>query len=127
MKYKIGQELYRYYADDETGKVEMDTYVVRTIRGGVVYAINKNEFTWGKLSKKNGDFGWLDPIDKLFRKKTKQGEPFFKLFTTKRQALMDEMAFVKENKRDRFDDEIRTKIMSTMKGQLTKIKNSRSK
>ena len=122
MNYKIGQELYLGYADDETGKVEIDTFKVRTIRGGFVYATRVESWTWGKKSSKAGDYGWLDPIDPLHRYKTRIGEKFYTLQTTRRQAYMDIKKEVTENEYKDFSPEIQKKILSTIKRQLTKLK-----
>ncbi len=122
MNYKKGQELYSGYADDETGKVEIDTFKVRTIRGGWVYAIRVVSYTWGKKSGKAGDYGWLDPISKWNRYKTRIGGKFPTLYTTKRQAYMDIKKEVTENEYKEFSPEIQKKILSTVKRQITRIK-----
>lgn len=57
-----GETYYAANYDIETGKVSIEKYICRTIRKDVAYLIEVNEFTWGKRSKKHGDFGWRDPI-----------------------------------------------------------------
>lgn len=60
---KAGTEYFHAWFDDEAGKVVIDTETLRTIRGGYGYLIEKVPgVTWGKLSKKHGDFGWLKSI-----------------------------------------------------------------
>ena len=87
MKYKIGQKLYCIDFDTDSGKCSTSVYIVRTIRGGFIYAIFKlKDVTWGKKSKKNGDFGWLDPIESIWREKTILGNKFNSIHTTKKQA-----------------------------------------
>lgn len=89
MNYRIGQKLFRVSADEETGKCEMEICVVRTIRGGNVYAIlYLPGITWIKLSKKSGDYGWAKDVG-WARHSTPIGTAFRGLFTTKRQAWMD--------------------------------------
>lgn len=121
MKYKIGKILYRASADDEN-KCELDTFMVRTIRGEFVYAVNKIPgITWGKLSKKNGDFGWLNPVDALFRCKTEIGTDFLTLHTTKRKAWSELL----KNKKKYFSDEGKKIINNTCKRMLGRIKNEK--
>lgn len=53
---------------DEDGKAYVDEWILRTIRKPYGYLVLKVKLvTWGKRSTKNGDFGWLDPIEPLFR------------------------------------------------------------
>lgn len=96
-KYKVGQELYWVFFDDEDGKCELVIYKVRTIRGGVVYAV---EFikgtTWVKKSRKHFDWGWADNIPGRCRSRCGQGDKFTLLHTTKRQAYHEEMMSVRK-------------------------------
>lgn len=64
---KVGDIYFSAWADE--GKVEIEEYVLRTIRGGHGFLIQRNAETWGKRSTKNGDYGWLDPISPLWRTK----------------------------------------------------------
>lgn len=59
---KTGDLYFEASVDDETSKVEIDEWVLRTIRGKHGYLIMKKSWTWGKRSRTNGDWGWLDPI-----------------------------------------------------------------
>lgn len=60
---KVGDQFLEAFVDEDTGKVEWHTWVVRSIRKGRVYATVKMPgVTWGKVSKKHGDYGWLDPV-----------------------------------------------------------------
>ncbi len=66
---KVGDTYFRALVDE--GKVIIDEYVLRTMRGGYGYLIDKSPITWGKRSKKHGDFGWLDPIPTWLRTRFK--------------------------------------------------------
>ena len=121
MQYKKGQVLYSYYADGEDGTLTPFVYVVRTIRGGNVYAILKASYTWGKLSAKSGHYGWLDPLPPLTRDRTRQGNKFYGLFTTKRQALLDVKKHISKNKKW-YDEKHVKKWLTNIKRQLTQIK-----
>ncbi len=82
MAYKVGMSLYNIYVEDD-GKCVLIIHIVRTIRGGFVHAIQKiNGITWIKKSKKNGDYGWDNSIDYVWRNKAK----FYDLHTTKLAA-----------------------------------------
>jgi len=121
MKYKINQLFYSPDYDEETGKCELDTYKVRTIRGGFVYAIAVyNGVTWGKRSKKHGDIGWLNPINPLFRRRTSINSTFFRLHTTRRKAWS---SLLQEAKKDKYivSEEIRKKIIKTIKSNITRL------
>lgn len=93
---KVGDEYHRLCIDEEEGDYEWDLFVVRTVRGGKATAIQKNFCTWGKRSKKHGDFGWLDSIDQMWRhswyfdvtgdKEWRKNDPW-NLHRTKLQAL----------------------------------------
>ena len=88
-KYRKGQILYQIGCEED-GKPSMETWVIRTIRGGKITAIWKLSCTWGKRSKKHGDYGWLDRIPSWCRKTWREDQPmpgWFQLFTTKRQAI----------------------------------------
>lgn len=86
MNYKTGKHLYNVYVDDD-GKVFLSEHIVRTIRGGYVHAVQKeNGMTWVKQSKKNGDFGWANSIPDYCRDKVEIGGKFKYLHTTKLAA-----------------------------------------
>ena len=122
MKYKIKQILYRATSNDSTGKCEMDLYVVRTIRGGYVYAVAKiSGITWGKLSSKNGDFGFLNSIDPIFRYRILVGNKFMSLHTTKMQAWK---SLLSESLKWRYFDSysVKKKVITTCKRMINKLK-----
>ena len=124
MKYKINQILYRSSWDEDTGKCELDEYMIRTIRGGFVYAIAKiNRITWGKRSSKIGDIGWLNPIDSVFKYRIEKGRQFTFIHTTKRKAWLH---LLKESETYHYSDseEIKKKIAATCKRMITRIKNN---
>lgn len=88
MKYREGETLVRCIIDDETGRPSYDTYRVSTIRGGKVYAIHINEFTWIKLKwGKDQSRGWAKTIDPVYRESCREGERFACLHRTKGAAL----------------------------------------
>lgn len=64
---KPGDTLYAILHEDD-GTPTVERWIVRTVRGGKATAIWKLTHTWGKRSKKHGDFGWLDPIPAWCRK-----------------------------------------------------------
>lgn len=87
MNYKISQVLYYVHADEDTGKVSIDEWIVRTIRGGRVYAIVKTPWTWVKLSNKHFDWGWAKDIPNYCRDSCREGEKMAQLHTTELAAL----------------------------------------
>lgn len=81
---KKGAIFHSLYVDNDTLQHSWSTYVVRTIRGGKITAIEKNSCTWGKRSKKQGDYGWLENIDDMFRETWKVGDELPHAFSTTR-------------------------------------------
>lgn len=126
---KIGDEYFHLFIDESTGEHEWWIYRVRSVQNRVtksmfpdlipdhvtryVYAIQINEFTWGKRSKKHGDFGWLDPISSVWRDKWKVGTKPHGLFLTKKQALKAEMA--EYDARNYDSPEIADKVLKKLK------------
>lgn len=105
---KVGQTLYMIGAETD-GTPTVETWIIRTIRGGKITAIWKLSHTWGKRSKKHGDFGWRDPIPAWCRKTWRiidmerwpRSGPFdYSLFTTKAAAIRDA---IKTHRADDFD------------------------
>jgi hypothetical protein len=91
-KYHIGMILYTVLADDETGTARMEEWMVRTIRGGKVYAIWKNEFTYVKRSKVHGDWGWAKSIPQIYRRKWSKLQMPQCLHFTKQEAWNNALA-----------------------------------
>lgn len=123
--YKLDQELYTVFVGDD-GKCELATYIVRTIRGGYVYAIWKISSTWGnkaaigKKFSKILNYGWLDPIPSWCRERCKAGDKFSCLHTTKRAAWSDP-----KNLRyldDPEDAPIKKRVETAIKSALTRLK-----
>lgn len=128
MAEKIGQVFWSANFYPDTGKFEWDEYVLRTIRGGKAFATQKNDATWGKRSKKHGDFGWLDPINPMWRRSwsLKTGMPtWMDLHTTKLAALR---AARKGYEPGDFDtDELYQKAMKTLDSMITKHKGKKKR
>jgi hypothetical protein len=116
----LNQDLYTLTIEDN-GTCHIETYRIKTIRGGKVYACLVDSFTWGKKSTKHGDFGWLEPIDPLFRKSCNVGDKFYNLHTTKRAAWADRKNLDWIDDSDPEESKIREKIKRTIKGMLSKI------
>lgn len=89
-RYKIGQDLYTIFCDDD-GKVEIWTYRIRSIRKGKVAATLVADFTWGKRSSKAGDYGWLPNTPAWTRRTFSENRPVTDLWTTKLQAIRAEL------------------------------------
>lgn len=96
MTFKIGQELYRAWADDE-GKCQCDVWVVRTIKAGKITAIERNEWTWVRNPDKfGGPRVWAKSIGKHERRSWMDYQPC-PLNVTKelawKQCLEDELRY----------------------------------
>jgi hypothetical protein len=116
--WKIGRDLYSLVIDAESGKCEIWTYRIRTMRRGRVYAILLASFTWGKVSTKSGDYGWLPNIPAWARRAWSADANPRDLFTTKLAALRSE---IKTLDVDYFESqEAYDKAMRTLKGMETK-------
>lgn len=111
----IGAVLYSASAYETESGIEtgIDQWVVRTIRARrnsktrygfsihlkgyeepkMVNLVQKNACTWGKVSKKSGDYGWQKNISASFRKQFPVGHTLpFGIYTTKRAALIYRIA-----------------------------------
>jgi hypothetical protein len=131
MIYKLGQIFYQILADESDGTVEVWEWHVVTIRGRYVYAVTKLKgITWGKVSKKHGDFGWLRPFPAWCRKAwhKEQTETYFRitpesrgLYFSKVKALRKELS---DQTLENFDSpELYEKAIRTLKSMLTREKN----
>ncbi|RUU99460.1 hypothetical protein EOB36_20500 [Mesorhizobium sp. M6A.T.Cr.TU.017.01.1.1] len=88
LKHVVGEFYFRVDYDEETGKVEIDEYGLRSIIKGRAYFTAKAAFTWGKRSTKHGDFGWLPNIPAWARSAERIGSDYIKRYAkTKAQAL----------------------------------------
>lgn len=65
--YRPGEEFFEVWTNAEEGSVALQTWVVSTVRGGMVFAIRKTDYTWVKQSKTSGDYGWATNIDAFNR------------------------------------------------------------
>lgn len=72
---KLGDEYFEAYVDPHAGTVEVDLWVVTALRGGIVYACRKNKFTWVKVSKTSGDYGWSRTLGAYDRRSFPEGSP----------------------------------------------------
>lgn len=87
MAVKVGDKFISLFVDKD-GSFSWEDHIVRTIRGGWIYAIHKNICTWGKLSKRQGDFGWLPTFHPMFRTRWRVGsERPEELAATRLQAV----------------------------------------
>lgn len=124
-KWKVGQSLFMIFCDETTGKVEIAEWIVRTIRGGKVSAIWKFESTWGKRSKKNGDFGWLPNIPAWARETWRVDSEPNNLKTTKLSAIRKEMRSI--DRRWFESDEAFEKAKKNLKSLETRNKTKKIK
>lgn len=125
MKYKVGQVLYEAVGDADTGEVTTDEWKVSAVRDGVVHCIMVCALTWGKRSKKHGDFGWLPNIPKWLKHSFPEKKGSRRAFTTKRQAYVDELAFVKKGWLS--DDEaINAKLTKTLNTLIARCKKKKA-
>lgn len=169
---KEGAVLYRYDAiayDDDTYEVECQEWIVRsikrkrgskTVRGGrksfladfassdvkyVNITQKKKGVTWGKLSKKHFDFGFLKSIPQQYKQQFAVGSDLPKgFYTTKLAALKYELKnneiSLKESQRylkietdpeyiAEHEEEIRdyTKCVKLLKSRLTRLNNEKKK
>lgn len=87
---RVGQTLYQILHEDD-GKPTVEEWIVRTVRGDKATAIWKLAgITWGKRSKKHGDFGWLDPLPAWTRQTWRiEGTGPLGLRTTKKAAVAE--------------------------------------
>lgn len=97
---KIGTVLYELSVNEPDGSLEWAEWIVRTIRGRWCYATVKVPgLTWGKRSKRHGDFGWLDPTPPFCRRKwlaVNPLRPLGGLSTTRRAAVVEAIATQKK-------------------------------
>ena len=88
MKYRISEILYSCEIDDETGRASYCEWGIRSICGGKVHAILRDEFTRVKLRRgKDQMRGWAKYIPACCRETRAIGVAFNFLFRTKEQAL----------------------------------------
>lgn len=116
---KIGDVRYSGYIDDETGKIDVDEYVLRSIqnrrlfnkyhsnnaRVKYAYWIQKSDgVTWVKRSTKTGDYGWADKFPEFYRCRqlVENGAPYS---ASKRGAIRELLAETRQSLRDGEDDQ----------------------
>jgi hypothetical protein len=111
---KPGDILYQVLHEDD-GKPTMEEWHIRTIRGGKITAIWKLPHTWGKRSKKHGDFGWLDPIPAWCRQTWRVGSKPIGLSTTRRQAIRTALQYAEKYPQDHDTPEQRDRFIAGLK------------
>ena len=127
---KSGDVFLEVSACDGDGKIEWDEWVVRSIRKGRIFVTMKTSFTWGKKSKKHGDFGWLDPIEALWRRSWRVGEePYGQLATTRMGAIKKAIEHQKKWGDDSDYDEpgMNAKIIKRLETMLAKERGKRAR
>lgn len=102
---KVGDKFYECWLNlevSEKSTIEYYEWIIVTINKNGIYLRRKNYFTWGKLSKKNGDYGWLPNQDPYYRKHLKKEEDYKTegLHKTKKAAYSSVMPELKKIKRD---------------------------
>jgi hypothetical protein len=117
---KVGDTCWSVHVSDE-GKVEFWEYFLRTIRRRphgtrkIGYWFPKLPgVTWGKLSTKHGDYGWLDKNgigDFRVAKPIEDGRPFG---TTKAGTLRSEIADLRAVLKGETDPEIIAEETATL-------------
>lgn len=126
---EVGDVYWAIGADDDTGKIEWEEYIVRTIRKDKIYATQKNQWTWGKRSKKNGDFGWLDPVHSAWRAMWRVGDKKLPrhLATTRLQALRLALKCQQDwgDPSDYVDPTMHDRILKTFGSMITRERNKK--
>lgn len=116
---KQGETYFRVSTDEETAEVDLDEYVLRTIRGKFGYLVLKASFTWGKRSKKHGDFGWLDPVPGWCRERFRISNGIPSGFSSTKRGAFEE-AIKKEHqfKDEGFVVELSDKILKNLEARM---------
>ena len=115
--------------DDEDFELSTSEYIVRTIRGGRVYATDKIKgVTWVKKSKKHFDWGWSSNVPPWLRRSTDQGVPFYSLYTTKLQGLKVELKrFTSPKYPGMYTDAELIIMIRKIKSAITRARNAKKK
>lgn len=95
----------------------------------MVNAIDVNCVTWGKVSKKHGDFGWQKNIPHYYRRQWVQGrddyERYHNMYSTPLAAWLSAL---KKSKKMEFETpEAKSKALSSIKSQITRQRNRKKK
>lgn len=95
-----GASYWYAWFDEEAAKVSVDRCVCRTVRKDRAYLTEVIDgVTWGKRSKKTGDYGWLDPIPTWARSMVVQGSESARRYaTTKAAAIRAAIATERKNR-----------------------------
>lgn len=71
--------LYKCRVDEYEGRIELEEWHVTNVdKRGIFLTEKVDKITWGKRSRSHGDYGWLSPIDKLYRDKLNPDEDYKK-------------------------------------------------
>lgn len=113
---KLGDEYYEAYVDPHAGTVQVDLWVITALRSGIAHACRKNQYTWVKVSKTNGDYGWSRDMGKYDRQSFPESSPPADWARTKAAAYTKALPEV--------DAAIKrlTKLRAQMAGQRTKAR-----
>jgi hypothetical protein len=117
----VGRQLFDVDVDYLSGECEMQIWEIRTIRVGKITAIQRNEWTWVKLSSKNGDWGWARSIDSFWRKTWPQNAEIpSSLSTTRAGAWRRVLKAAKAGKLYIDDPVVTEKVIRTAAGQISR-------
>jgi len=119
-KIKPGREFFEVSVDWDTGKCELDTWRVSTVRGGKITAILVAPWTWGKRSTKHGDYGWLPNIGQEFRFSWSPDQSI-PMFSTKLKAWIHAGEKIKQ-KWYGDDAAARDQALATCRAQVTRLR-----
>jgi len=102
---KVGDVFYEFrfsldYMAREKAHYELWEYHVTSIDKRGVFLKCKTDSTWGKLSSKNGDYGWLPNIHSIWKIHIKPGENHIDsgLYTSKKLAYKSDLASLRKSK-----------------------------
>lgn len=102
MKNKIYYECWCNLEATDKSTVEYIEWHVTSENKNGIYLRRKSYFTWGRLSKKTNDYGWLPNSDPFYRKVLKDNEDYKNhgLHLTKKSAYKSVLPELKKYKRD---------------------------
>ena len=73
---KVGEQWFDAWRDVDNGRVHIEKLYVRSIRKGKAYLTERvPHLTWGRLSRKTGDYGWLPNPPRWMRHRVSFDQP----------------------------------------------------